>query len=287
VVDGERVIAFFESGDLVALDHQGKLLWQRGLGADYGTPAGNHGLGTSPVPVDDLVVLTIDHDGPSYLLAVEAATGKTRWRTERSQAVAWSSPAIYRGAHGTQIVTSASGTVAGYSATDGARVWWLEGIKGNTVASPTIAGETIYVGSSEKGQSLAIRAGGKGDISATHIIWRAGEATCSFASPLADGTTLFLVSKPGIIFAVEGITGAPRGSIRLPDSTWATPLAAQGRQWYFCKGGAVVVMEHRGETFQTVAEAKLPIEGRVYGVAAVDGRILVRVDSEVICLAGE
>ena len=93
-VDALRVYAFFESGDLQAFDHDGKLLWQRKLTADYGEFKGNHGIGSSLALFEDRVIVLIDHDGPSYLLALDAATGKNVWKLDRPSKISWTSPIV-------------------------------------------------------------------------------------------------------------------------------------------------------------------------------------------------
>ncbi len=88
VVDGERIYAFWESGDVIAVDHSGETLRRRQLATDYGVFEGNHGLGSSPVLGDGVLVVQITHAGPSYLLGLEAATGKTLWKHDRPAKVA-------------------------------------------------------------------------------------------------------------------------------------------------------------------------------------------------------
>ena len=95
-VDGERLYAFFDSGDLLALDHGGETVWHRRLGAEYGTVGGNHGVGNSVLLTGDAVVVLLARRTYSYLLAVDPATGETRWKTDREPGVAWSTPVLAR-----------------------------------------------------------------------------------------------------------------------------------------------------------------------------------------------
>ncbi len=94
MVDRNGVFAFFESGDLVAVDHSGKLVWNRSLSSEYGAFDNNHGLGSSPTQTDSLVILNVEHKGPSYLIAIDKSNGKTVWKTDRKSSSSWSSPIV-------------------------------------------------------------------------------------------------------------------------------------------------------------------------------------------------
>ena len=91
IVENDAVYSFFESGDVVAVDHKGKRLWQRNLTADYGKFENGHGLGASPVQAKGHMILNIEHKGPSYLLALGNKTGATVWKTDRPSSSSWSS----------------------------------------------------------------------------------------------------------------------------------------------------------------------------------------------------
>ena len=114
VVDADRVYAFFETGDLVALTHSGQMAWSRSLTKEYGAFETRIGLAASPVQIGGTVVLLIDHEGPSYLLAVDKATGKTQWKTARDSRNSYASPAVMPIGTSDQIVCSSQGSVDGY-----------------------------------------------------------------------------------------------------------------------------------------------------------------------------
>ncbi len=146
VVDRDAVYAFFESGDCVAVDHSGKALWQRSLTTDYGKFDNNHGLGASPTQTESQVIINVEHKGPSYLIALDKKTGTTTWKTERNSSSSWSSPIVVQANGQSQIVVSSGGTVDGYDAATGKSLWSIGGLDGNSVPSPTAAGNLVYVG---------------------------------------------------------------------------------------------------------------------------------------------
>lgn len=280
VVDSDRVYAFFESGDLLAFTHSGEPVWQRSLVNEYGEFKGNHGIGASLTAAGDSVIVLIDHAGPSYLLAADKASGENRWKVERESRASWSSPAIRNVGDSTEIVINSNGAVEGYRAETGERVWWVEGIDGNTTNSPTCIGGVVLVGSSKANQNLAVQPGGKGDVSATAIQWRSEDVTSSFASPLLAGGVAWFVNKAGVLFAVDPQSGTVLWNERLPDTCWASPLAVEDRVYFFTKGGQTVVYR-AGREKERLAENALAVEGRIYGVAAVNDALIVRSGSRL------
>ncbi len=278
-VDAERIYAFFETGNLAALNHDGKIVWSRSLPDDYGKFLGNHGLGSSVALSGELVFVLVDHDGPSYLLAVEKATGKTAWKVDRPQNVSWSSPIVA----GAQVLISSSGTCEAFDVGTGASVWSVAGISGNTVPSPTVSAELVFVGSSEVGSNLAIRRGGQGDVTESHIAWRSREATATFSSPLVYQGQVYLVNRAGVAFSLDEQTGKTLWTRRLGGPCWASPLGGCGRIYFFEKSGATTVVA-AGPVLKVLAENALPTDDRVYGVAAVEDRIVIRSGNKLTCV---
>lgn len=281
-VDADRVYAFFESGDLVALDHKGNELWTRSLTKDYGAFEGNHGLGSSPTLTKNAVIVLADHSGPSYLIALDKKTGKTLWKTDRKPRVSWSSPIVVDSPRGQKIFLSSNGSVEAYSA-KGERIWEVAGLERNTVASPTVTEDLVIVGSSQVGNNLAIKRGGSGDVTQSHIAWRNREATSSFGSPLVHQGRVYFVNRSGGVVCADLKTGTTLWKERLPGSCWASPVGAGDRIYFFTKDGTTTVMASADEK-KTLAENPLPTTDRIYGVACLDGCILIRTGSQLICI---
>ena len=285
-VDAKRVYAFFEVGNLVALDHAGKVVWQRSLTDDYGKFLGNHGLGNSIALTDDAVIILVDHAGPSYLLAVDKATGKTLWKADRPQKVSWSSPIVDRTGETTQIIVSSNGTCEAFEAKTGKQLWIVEGIDGNTVPSATVTKDLIVVGSGKVGSNLAIRRGGLGNVTKTHVAWRSQDATATFSSPLIFKGHVYLVNRAGVAFCLDQSTGSTMWKQRIGESCWASPLGAGKRVYFFGKSGRTTVVA-TGPKLSVLAENVLPTDDRVYGVAAVDNRFVIRSGNRLDCIARE
>jgi outer membrane protein assembly factor BamB len=143
VTDGKSVFVYFEDYGLLAYSRDGKLLWKYPLPAIM-TP---YGPGSSPVLADGLVILDVDQDKGSFLLAVDAKNGKQRWRTERPEAThGFATPVIYRPSKGKpEIIVSGSFRVDSYSLASGERLWWVEGMAWQAKSTPVIAGDRLYV----------------------------------------------------------------------------------------------------------------------------------------------
>jgi outer membrane protein assembly factor BamB len=280
------VYCFFESGDLVAFDHEGKEQWSRKLTKEFGQFEGGHGVGSSLVGAPERLLLLIDHDGPSYLLCVDRETGKTVWKAERESRVSWTTPLYLDRGEEAQVVISSNGALEGYDLKDGKRIWWLENIKRNTVASPSSDGNIVVIGSSSPRQCLAVKLGGEGDIAKTHIAWRAESATSSFSSPLLHRGVVYFINRAGTLQAQAISDGKQRWEYRLPDGCWASPVAAGERIYFFCKNGKAVVLAAQGDQPKVLSENSIQVaeDDKVYGFAVASNRFVLRVGRELIAV---
>lgn len=281
VVDADRVYLFFETGDLLALTHDGAPVWQRSLVREYGPIQSNHGLGSSPVLTSAGLLLWITHDHGSYLLNVDPKTGRNRWKREHPFGAGWATPVVAEQGGRSLVLITSSGRVDALDLATGAPVWNLTGLKGNTVPSPSVAGETVVIGSSEPGSTLALRLDGQGDRHDEAVLWKQPEVNCSFGSPLVYQGHVYFSNKAGVAYCLELATGKIAWDTRLTASSWASPLAAGDRVYFFdTKGGTLVVKA--GPKLEKLAENRLPIEGRVYGMAAVDGAMVFRTENRLV-----
>lgn len=288
VVDAERLYAFWESGDLIAVDHQGETLWRRQLAKDYGVFEGNHGIASSPVLAGGVLVLQITHAGPSYLLGLDTTTGKTLWKHERPAKVAWTTPlAVPLGVPGEPalVIVSGNGDVEAVDARTGASRFQLQGLEKNVSASLVRVGDLLVAPSSEKSASVALRLGGRGALGEEAIVWRAQEASAGFASPVLAGGCLIFVGKTGVASCVDPASGASRWQERLGDEVWASPIAAGGRVFFFTKKGHRLVYDVNLEGARRLADSELGTSDVVYGAAAVPGLFLVRTGNELLRLS--
>lgn len=288
VVDEAGVHVFFESGDLVSLSAgDGEVRWARKLTEEYGPFVGGHGIGTSPVRAPGALVLLIDHEGPSYLLKIDHETGKNLWRVEREPRVSWSTPLVLSesGEDGL-VVVSSNGVLEGFDLSSGDRLWWLDGLEGNTVASPSALEDLIVIGASAPQNTLALRLGPSGKLSRDQIAWQAESVTSSFGSPLLAGDSAYFVNRAGALQCTDLEDGSLRWERRLPDSCWASPIAADGLLWFFGKNGQSAILSPGADGAEVVSENPLtvPDGDRIYGVAVAGDTLIFRSGQELIAV---
>ena len=155
VSDGKRIWALFGTGDLACLDSNGEVIWSRNLVKEYGDYKTNHGYGSSPMLLDGRLYVACMHQGPSYLLAMDAMTGKNIWKKDRNLEPkdeaqdSYSSPIFRRSQGRAQIVLAGAESVNAYDPATGEQVWISDGLKvphpyGRTIAGPT-AGDGVVV----------------------------------------------------------------------------------------------------------------------------------------------
>jgi outer membrane protein assembly factor BamB len=262
VVDAHGVYCFFESGDLIALRHDGQKRWQRSLSQDYGPIRNNHELASSLAHQGDLLYVLVDHDGPSYLVAVEKATGQTRWKVNRTQRTSWTSPVVTQ-VDGVSVVVVASGdTVAVYEAATGKELAQFNGLVGLNIVSPTAVGPWIVVGAGVNRVKPDVAASARSNC-LLHLehhnqqwrltqVWSASKVVSAFASPIWHRDHVYFLTREGILHCLDARTGHTRYAERLDDEVWATPIAVGDRIYFFGKKGVTTVIKS-GPEFEKLA----------------------------------
>ena len=272
-VDAERIVLFFGTGDLFATDHDGNRLWHRNLSADHGSFAGNHGVGGSVLLTDEHAVVLLARKTYSYLLAVDRATGETRWKADREPGVSWTTPTV--SPDGREIVVSSNGSVEGYDAATGERLWWIPNVKSNTIQSPLITEDLVVVSGSERPANFAVRRGARGELGEDDIVWRS-ESTAHFASPVLAGDCIYWSNAAGVAQCIDPATGKSHWQRRLSQPAWVTPIAADERIWFFGEKGAVDVLSAGAEGGETAARSNVEVDEYLTGAAPAGDTLLLR-----------
>jgi outer membrane protein assembly factor BamB len=290
ITDGERVYAYFGSYGLYALDMEGELRWSKQLGLLK--MKANFGEGTSPVLSGDLLILSQDQEGPSFIAAFDRKTGEERWKRTRDENTSWSTPLIVEVGDHRQVITSASKRIRSYDPASGTLLWEAAGMTGNVVPSPVAHAGIVYCMSGFRGSSLmAIRlAQAKGDVNSTPqaIAWSAKRNTPYVPSPLlCEGLLYYGRANAGALTCADAATGKVHyGSQRLEGirTLYASPVAAAGRVYVTGREGLTFVVEH-GPEFKVLARNQL--DDRFSASAAVIGEeLFLRGEERLYCVSG-
>jgi outer membrane protein assembly factor BamB len=349
--DGEHVVSLFGSFGLLCYDRDGKKLWDRPMG-----PFKNDfGAGSSPIIVGDWVILCQDHDQGSFLEALDKRTGKTVWRTDRSEFLrGYCTPVLWESGGKKQIVVAGTLRVVGYDFDTGKEVWTVRGIARTICATPALGTDgKLYItgyaaGGDEgarieispfdeiikgldknangkleaeelpkgpvlerftqfdtdkdgsiskaeyerfrtlfqKGQNviLAVRPGGTGDVSQSHVAWRNTKQVPFCASPLVVGNVVFAVKDGGFLMTLDAKDGKLIKRDRLGGGAgnyYASPVTGDGKVYFLSERGKLTVVSAAGE-WEELASADFKEDG--YATPAiVGGCIYLRTAGHLYC----
>jgi outer membrane protein assembly factor BamB len=280
ITDGQRVYVSFDSTGLYAYDMNGAPLWQTQLGekrmfADVGES------GSTPVLFENRLVIVWDHQGESFVVALDARTGAELWRARREEVDSWATPLVVTHAGRPQVVTAAQKRIRSYDLETGRLVWESDGLTMNPIPSPVAGDGLVFAMSGFQGSRLtAVRlADAKGDITrGKAIAWTLERDTPYVPSPLLyDGFLYFLKSNSGILSVLDARTGTPHYQLQRLEGIseiYGSPVAAQDRVYLTSREGTTLVIRH-GATFETLAKNSLD-DGFDASPALVDGDMYLR-----------
>ena len=288
VTDGQHVYAYFGSRGLYCLDMDGNLIWEK----DFGDMAKRRsfGEGSSPVLHEDKIFVLWDHQGPSFLYALDKATGEEIWKVSRDEITSWSTPYIVESNGKHQIVTNATEQVRSYDAATGELIWHTGGMTLNPIPSPVSVDGMVFVMSGFRGNLLlAIRlADAKGDITDSEaIVWKLDRDTPYTPSPLLyDETLYFFKTNSGILSSFDAKTGKELISRQRLDgmgTIYSSPVGVNGRVYISDRDGNTLVIKH-GPEFEVIASNSLD-DGFDASMAVVGNVIYMRGQKNLYCIA--
>ena len=261
VTDGEFIYAYFGSRGLYCVDMMGNVKWETDVGTMY--KRNTFGEGSSPVLHGNTLVIVQDHEGDSFITALDKRTGDVLWKTDRNERTTWFSPIVVEQDGKPQVITTGTNRVRSYDLETGKLLWEGDGLTANSIPSPVAADGFAYLMSGFRGSELrAVQlAKAMGDISGSGaIVWEYGRDTPYVPSPLLYGDILyFLKSNDGILTAFNTKTGkAHYGPKRLQgvSGVYASIVGAADRVYIAGRNGTVNVVQH-GPEFTIIAENTL------------------------------
>jgi outer membrane protein assembly factor BamB len=285
--DGQRVYVFFGKTGVLAFDLNGKQLWQ----ADVGSGTDKWGSASSPVVTKNLVIVNAAIESDS-LVALDKKTGKEVWRV-KGMGSTWSSPGLVETQAGKQeVVLSLVGRVVAYDPQSGQELWHCQGIGAGpwayTCSSPVARDGIVYVigggGPIARATALAVKAGGKGDVNKTHVLWRKNAGT-GISSPVLSGEHLCWVS--GTAMCLNTGDGKVAYQERLYSSfgEYVSAVAAGDKIFALTRFDGMFVLAGGGK-FNNLAHNDFPGDDSIFNAspAVSNGRLYIRSNEYLYCI---
>jgi len=295
VTDGTHVWVMTGVGVLKSFDFAGKELWSRDIQADYGRFGLNWGYASSPLLHDGALYVQVLHgmktNDPSYLLRLDALTGKTVWHVQRPTKAqqespdSYTTPALWQNGGKTEVIITGGDAVTGHDVVNGRELWRADVLNPannanyRIVASPLIAGDLI-IAPSRNNPLVAIRPGGSGDVAGSHVAWMFQRGP-DVPTPVSDGTHLYVVNETGVVYCLNLKSGAVvYGPERLPNDFYsASPTLADGKIYVTGETTGITTVIKAGPKFEILASNSLSDDCTPYclsTVAVSEGQLFIR-----------
>jgi outer membrane protein assembly factor BamB len=277
--DGRNVYVFFGKSGVFAFDLKGKQLWR----ASVGTNTHNWGSATSPVVHDDVFIINASVESGA-LVALDKKRGREAWRVPGASS-SWSTPVLVDAGRKQEVVLSIQGKLGAFDPEKGTPLWQCSGIQDYTCPSVVAADGVVYCIGGRSAQCLAVRAGGKGDVTDSHKLWEAN-AGSNVSSPLIHDGHLYWVSDSGIAFCLNAASGQIVYQERVGASR-AYGSVTYGDGKLFCvsreEGAFVLAAEPR---FNILAQNNMSPDNSVFNASPVihDGQLLLRSNRYLYCV---
>jgi outer membrane protein assembly factor BamB len=280
--DGQHVYVFFGKSGVVAYDLDGEQLWHKSAGTD----ANNWGSGTSPVLYKDFVIVNACVESGN-LVAFNKKDGSTAW-TAKGMSWSWNTPLLVDVDGKQELVVSVQGKLLGFDPRTGDELWNCQGIEDYVCPSVIAHDGVIYAIGARANAAVAVKAGGKGDVSKTHVVWRIRKGSNVSSPVYHDGHLYWASDNRGAVYCVKASNGDLVYDKQLkpgPETIYASPVAADGKLYYVSRNKGAYVLE-AGPQFKLLAHNTLG-DTSVFNasIAVSEGRLLLRSDRYLYCIA--
>ncbi len=282
ITDGKHLYVHFGSRGTACLTLDGKIVWTT-QELKYQQV---HGNGGSPIIVDDKLIFSCDGGDIGFMAALDRATGKILWKTDRSVAnspkkFAFGTPLLIEASGRRQVISQGTGAVYGYQVEDGKELWRARYGDGySVIPRPVYSHGLLFVGSGyDKASVIAVDPTGTGDVTDSHVRWTLTRGAPHTPSPLVVGDELYLVSDGGIATCLDAVTGNEHWQKRLGGNYSASPLAAGGNIYFQSEAGETIIVK-AGTAYTEVGRNQL--EARTFASYAVAGpSLLIRTEKNL------
>jgi len=279
--DGTRVYAIFATGDAIAFDFSGKRVWARNLG----TPANNYGHAASLALWRNLLIIQYDQGSPddkkSKLIALDAATGRTAWEARRETGQTWATPIVVKTPTGDQIIACGDPHLCGYDPASGRELWRAECLGGEIAPSPVYANGVAYTANAGSYAS-AVRTDGQGDVTKSHLLWKAEDGLPDVCSPLTNGELVWTLMSGGLLTCYDAKTGKRLWEWDFEENCESSPSLVGDKVMVVTDKGAAILMRTGREP--EVADCATLGEKCRTSPAFLDGRLIIRGEKHLFCI---
>lgn len=276
IVVGDRLYVHFGAFGTACLSTAGDIHWQtQELKYDH-----RHGPGGSPVVWRDRLLVSCDGYDVQFVAALDTATGRVAWRKERPSRHAYSTPLVATVDGRDQLISTGADATIAYDPATGDELWRVRYDGYSLVPRPVIShGLVILCTGYDNPTVIAVRLGGTGDVTETHVAWKLDRGAPLNPSPVVVGNELYLVSDQGVASCLDVTTGEKVWQHRLGGDFSASPIVAEGRIYFTNEIGETTVIA-AGREYQELA--KNTVDGRTLAsLAAVDGELYLRTDTHL------
>ncbi len=274
VADGGHVCAIFATGDMICADTNGKLLWSKNVGV----PDNHYGYASSLLLFRDMVIVQYDNQANPRVFALDLATGAEKWSKSRPEKITWSSPIIATVNNQPQLVLMGNPAITAYNPTNGEQLWRVECLTGEVGSSPCSANGVVF-GASEYSKLIAIN-GADGS-----VLWESTDYLPEVSSPVATKDNLYLATSYGVVAAFDAKTGELRKEHDLGVEFYSSPVIVGGKMYLFSNSGKMHIFSADND-FQLLDSFETG-ETTMSTPAFTDGKIVVRTESSIYCVAAK
>lgn len=288
VTDGKRLFVSFGSQGLYAYDLGGELLWKHDPGVKLRMRR-EFGEGSSPALFGEVLVQVFDHEEHSFILALDAGSGKVLWKKDRDEPSSWAMPLIFERAGTVQAVTAATNRVRSYELQTGELLWECGGLGSNAIPTPLRHEDVVLAMTGHREANLiAIKLGAKGDLTGTDaVVWSAQRGLAYTASPVLHEGIYYTVTDRGTASAFDAASGTPyylEERLERGTEVKASPILAGDHLYFATESGDVNVVA-KGRKFEVVSTNTLEGLFFVSSPLVAEERLYLRGEHELVCIA--
>lgn len=298
ITDGKSLFVFFKSSTLASLDFEGNTLWKINLEEQFGEISFFWDMGSSPVLANGNVVITVMHEGDSYILALDKATGKEVWKTERNyiceveSGQSYTTPIVRKDGDKTKLIVWGADHLTEHDAVTGDLIWESGGFNPDnrkywrTIASPVVYDDIAIVPYGRGRLLKALKIGGSGDITKEALIWEKSRIGTDVATPIVSEGKLYIVGFGGDIWCLDIKTGQEYWEIRLPGVNgmfYSSPTLADNKLYICSEKGSFFVCELQAEGIEILNQTSFE-DFFVATPVLVNNSIFLRGEKYLYCI---